>query len=171
MAGARARARARAQRKTQPLDLQEDPRREESTVTTLRIVPVGSSSTAARSGGTLQIPCTVLPVDEPRSAEPERARARPARPAARRLEGEHVMPRHGRARYADVPTAVIRTSRPNLAELHLRAAHALSGLQASLRSLQAQGIDLRRWSKSSIAWTAALGVYALLLFLIAILTS
>lgn len=80
-------------------------------------------------------------------------------------------PRRERARFADVPTAVIRAQRPNLAELQLRAAHALAGLQAGLQTLQTQGIDVRKWSKSSVAWTVALGVYALVLFLIAILTS
>lgn len=192
MAGARARAHARAERrKTEPLDLHEAPRRrEDGAVTRLRIVPVGGNrSTAARSGGTLQINCTVRPVQE-QHAEREPARERPnviyAPPvwsAPRHPAGEHdvreIQPqpparaRRERARFADVPTAVIPApgQSPSLADLQLRAAHALAGLQAGLQTLQAQGIDLRKWSKSSIAWTAALGVYAVVLFLIAILTS
>jgi len=81
--------------------------------------------------------------------------------------------RRERAHFADVPTAVIPGpgQSPGLADLQLRAAHALAGLQAGLQTLQSQGIDLRKWSKSSVAWTAALGVYAVVLFLIAILTS
>ena len=187
MAGARARASARVNRKkTEPLDLQEAPRRDDAprredvTVARLRIVPVGNGqrSTAARSGGTLQINCTVRPV-QPVEAEPQAQReviyAKPAWSAPRHPAGEHDMQppprRRERARIADVPTAVIPAPNPSLAELQLRAAHALSGLQAGLQTLQAQGIDLRKWSKSSLAWTAALGVYALVLFLIAILTS
>ncbi|HTU64120.1 MAG TPA: hypothetical protein VMF89_36895, partial [Polyangiales bacterium] len=99
----------------------------------------------------------------------------PRHPAGEHLVQEIQPPRarRERARFANVPTAVIPAPghSPNLADLQLRAAHALAGLQSGLQSLQAQGIDLRKWSKSSIAWTAALGVYALVLFLIAILTS
>lgn len=185
MAGARARARARVQHKmTKPLDLQEAPRRrEDDGVTRLRIVPVGNRSTAARSGGTLQINCTVKPVQEHDAAEreqPDVIYAQPVWSAPRHPAGEHDMhelqqarARRERARFTDVPTAVIPAPghSPNLADLQLRAAHALAGLQAGLQTLQSQGIDLRKWSKSSIAWTAALGVYALVLFLIAILTS
>lgn len=187
MAGARARAHARAQRmKTEPLDLQEAQQpRDNGAVTRLRIVPVGNRPTAARSGGTLQINCTVRPVQEHLEPEqqPEVIYARPvwsaprhpARPGAEHDMHEFQPPRarRERARFADVPTAVIPAPghSPSLVDLQLRAARALSGLQAGLQTLQSQGIDLRKWSKSSIAWTAALGVYAVVLFLIAILTS
>lgn len=189
MAGARARAHARAKhRKTEPLDLHEAPRRrEDDAVTRLRIVPVGGRSAAARSGETLQINCTVRPVQEHQehqehhaAEQPNVIYARPVWSAPRHPAGEHDMPdiqqpraRHERARFADMPTAVIPApgQSPNLAHLQLRAAHALAGLQAGLQTLQSQGIDLRKWSKSSIAWTAALGMYAVVLFLIAILTS
>jgi hypothetical protein len=188
MAGARARAHARAEhRKTEPLDLQAAPRgREDRAVTRLRIVPVGNRSAAARSGGTLQINCTVRPVQEHKPQEHHAAEqpnviyARPVWSAPRQPAGEHDLhdmqqsrARRERARFAEMPTAVIPApgQSPSLADLQLRAAHALAGLQAGLQTLQSQGIDLRKWSKSSIAWTAALGVYAVVLFLIAILTS
>jgi hypothetical protein len=186
MAGAGARAHARAERrKTEPLDLHEAPRQEVGAVTRLRIVPVGDQrSTAARSGGTLQINCTVRPVHE-QHAERAPARGRPnviyappvwsaPKPAAGVHEVHEMQQQpRARARFADVPTAVIQApgQSASLADLQLRAAHALAGLQAGLQTLQSQGIDLRKWSKSSIAWTAALGVYAVVLFVIAVLTS
>lgn len=183
MAGARARAHARARhKKTEPLDLHEAPRRDEGTVTRLRIVPVGKSA-AARSGGTLQINCTVRPVRDDAPAEQDRRPERPeviyAKPvwsAPSSPVGEHdiqeeLAPRERAGRFTGIPTHVIHAPRPSLAELQLRAAHALAGLQAGLQTLQTQGIDLRKWSKSSMAWAAAVGVYALVLFLIAILTS
>jgi hypothetical protein len=180
MAGAKARAR---RRKTEPLDLQGAPqRREDGAVTRLRIVPVaGKRSTAARSGGTLRIECNARAAQEPVVTEREPrdvvyAQTVWSAPIERPL-GEHAMdeprPHRPRARFADVPTAVIPAPGrgPSLADLQLRAAHALAGVQAGLQALQSQGIGLRGWSKSSIAWAAALGVYALALFLIAILTS
>jgi hypothetical protein len=184
MAGAKARVRPRARRKeTEPLDLHEVPLRADDSVTRLRIVPVGRS-TAARSGGTLQINCTVRPPSGNARAEYDDGQEQPeviytkpvwSAPAPSQPVRENDMhdqwPRQGRGRFADVPTAVFPAPRPNLVELQVRATQALAGLQAGLRTLQSQGIDLRKWPKSSIAWTAALGVYALVLFLIALLTS
>ena len=182
MAGARSRAHARARRKeTEPLDLHEAKRSDDSSVARLRIVSVGRA-TAARSGGTLQINCTVRPLREAettahqeRPEQPEVIYARPVWSAPSRPAGENDMPdpwpRHEGRKIGDVPTAVFPASRPSLVELQLRATQALAGLQAGLHTLQHQGIDLRKWSKSSMAWAAAVAVYAVVLFLIALLSS
>jgi hypothetical protein len=171
---------------TEPLDLQQAPRRDDVTVARLRIVPVGNrsgSNRAARGGGTLQINCTVQPAHNDAHAEREAPQVVYARPVwsapvtpASEANAQEQQPAvlRERARFTDVPTAVMPAPRPSLAnlqDLQLRAVQALSGVQAGLNALQGQGIDLRKWSKSSIAWAAAVGVYAVVLFLIAILTS
>lgn len=185
MAGVRARASARSIRKeTEPLDLQQAPRREDVTVARLRIVPVGGNRSgatrAARSGGTLQINCTVQPAHHDAHAQhaaPDVVYARPVWTAPSGPSGQVAAPeswpraRTERAAFSAVPTTVIPAPGQNLADLQMRAVRALVGVQSGLNALQAQGIDLRKWSKSSMAWTAAVGAYAVVLFLIAILTS
>jgi hypothetical protein len=175
MAGASSRASARARyKKTEPLDLQEAPRREDGSVTKLRIVPVGKNS-APRSGGTLQIGGTVQRVHVNSTSEPRVIYARPVWTApSAPAEASQVAAHDPAARIRDVSAShasVVSDPRENLVELQLRATQALSGLQAGLHSLQAQGIDLRKLSKSSLAWTVAVGVYALVLFVLALSTS
>jgi hypothetical protein len=176
MAGASSSAHARSKHKTETLSFQMAPNIQEGAVARLRIVNVGSAA-AARSGSTIPI---AKFIQQPSPSSPHGPRAhRPERPQVIYTREIRTIvppsPASHHARRPEVDTVV--TDRAvfdqsmggeSLTELQLRAARALSGLQAGLR-LHARYLP-KKLSSVTMLWSIAVGVYALALFLIAVFT-
>lgn len=169
-------ARARTPRyKTEPLDLQAMPQREQGSVATARIVEVGAGSAkrAARSGKTRQIPGPFQAGPGPAGPErPQFIYARTIR--ATRSEPDPASwdhePHTGSVNFAEALQTASRmfdAPRQRIAELQLRATRALSGLQENTHTQQ---IVTGTWSKPSTRiMCIGVAVYAFILFLFAIL--
>lgn len=153
--------------KTEPLNLQALPQREQGSVATVRIVDVGAPKRAARSGATWQIPGPVPPGGGPTGPErPQVIYARPVRMNARGATDNTANLSFAEA--LDTASRVFAAPRQRMAELQMRATRALSGLQDEAST---QRIVTGTWSKPSTrVMCIAVGVYALVLFLLAILS-
>jgi hypothetical protein len=183
MAGAS--ARKVPHRPTMQLDLHVTPMHESSaaheelpplvaSVARMRIVPVGKTS-AARSGGTIRIGGTVVPLHNPDQHDVHAWQPQPQEPRVQQ------QPSQRRQRVeCHRPARVVRETPPNAVDalageeamahqvdmMRMRAANMLSGLQGGMATRR---MALGNWARPSTrALCIAVAAYALCLFLFAV---
>lgn len=149
--------------KTERLNLQAVPQRDDGAVATVRILQVGSK-TAARSGRTWQIPGPVRP-GQPIPEPPRVIHARTVRSTPLHQPDLYEAPA---GFVSDEGSLFDGPRQQHIADLQVRAARALSGLS----NTPTQRIEAgRAWSKPSTrVMCLAVAAYTLALFLFALLS-